>query len=88
MFRLSVKDLLNGLVVAVLAPLFLSITTVLGVVIMGPSFDVFTVDWAALGKSLLNTSIVVSYGAFTGYLTKNFFSSKDSGFANLIPNKK
>ncbi len=85
MFRVDLRDVMNGLVVAVLAPLFLSVTAVVGAVILAPGFDVFSVEWFALGKNLLNSSIVVSYSAFTGYIIKNFFTNTQGSFAGITP---
>jgi len=80
------SDLINGIVVAVLGPVFLAATVVLGAIINAPGFDVFMVDWRTLGHTLLNVSIITSYSGLTGYLTKNFFSNQGS-FANITPSK-
>ncbi len=77
MFKLSFGDFGRGVIVAVLSPVFIAITAVLSTIIVS-GFDVFSVDWASLGKSLINVSIISGYGGLVGYLGKNFLTG-DSG---------
>lgn len=81
MFKLSLRDVGLGLIVATAAPLFLALTAILGAVINAPGFDAWSVDYGALFHSLVNSAIVSSYGGFTGYIVKNFFTS---GQGNLF----
>lgn len=75
MFKISLGDVGRGLIVAIAAPLFVTVSAVLGAVINAPGFDAWAVDYHMLFHSLVNTSVVASYGGFTGYIVKNFFTS-------------
>ena len=77
MFSLTKKDWLRGLVVAVYAPLIVAVTAALGAVIFAPNFDYSLVDWSALLHNLINISIIVSYGAFMAYMSKNFTTNNE-----------
>lgn len=87
MFTLSSRDFWNGLVMAIAGPTFVALTAVVGSVIGAPNFDVFTVNWGMLGHNLINIEIVVSYGAFTGYLTKNFFTNSEGAVLGINATK-
>lgn len=87
MFKISLGDVGKGLLMAILAPSFVALTAVLGVVIQAPGFDVFSVNWHVLGHNLINTEIVVSYGAFVGYLAKNFFTDNQGNLLGINSNK-
>jgi hypothetical protein len=80
MFTLNGNDWLRGLIVAVIAPLVVSLTTVLGTIIQTPGFDVFSVDWMTLGHSLVNISIISAWAGFSGYIGKGLLTT-DSGKA-------
>lgn len=83
MFRLSLGDFGRGLLMAILAPVFVSLTAVLGAIINAPSFDVFAVDWVVLGHNLTNVLIVTSYGAGVSYIIKNFLTSTQGNFLTV-----
>ena len=83
MFKIGLGDFGRGLVVAVLSPMLIAVTAALSVVVTN-GFDVFSVDWTSLGKSLTNVSIIAGYGGFVGYLGKNFLTG-DNG--KLLTNK-
>lgn len=71
---------------AVAAPAAVAIFAVLGAVINSPGFDVFTVAWSPLFHNLVNTLIVTSYGAGTGYILKNLLTDDNQNFLG-IPTK-
>lgn len=83
MFKLSLGDVGRGLLVAILAPLFVGVTTVLGAIINAPGFDVRAVEYGELFFSLINTSIVVSYGAGVGYILKNLLTNDEGKFLGI-----
>lgn len=83
MFKLSLGDLWRGLVVSVLGAVSVAIFGVLGAVITAPGFDVFTVDFVALFKSLTNAFIVAAYSAGSGYLLKNLLTNDDQHFLGI-----
>lgn len=71
---------------AICVPVGVAFFAVLGAIINSPGFDVFSVDWAVLFKSLTNTLIVASYGGFSGYILKNLLTDKNQNFLG-IPTK-
>jgi len=77
MFRLNLADLAKGLVSAVGAAAVMSAWTVLAAVLGVDNFNAFEVDWAQVGRDMLNAAIIGAQGGFSGYLAKNFFTSKD-----------
>lgn len=83
MFKLTWGDLWRGLVMAVLGPVMVAIIGVLGAVILAPNFDVFSVDYVLLFKSLINTFIVASFGAGSGYLMKNLLTDEQGNFLGI-----
>ncbi len=68
MWRLRARDFLRGAFIAILTGMGMA---VLGLV--GPQFDLFTVDWASLGHTAVNAGVV----AFVSYLTKNLVTDSD-----------
>ena len=88
MFTLNKSDFVNGLVMAFTSAVFVALTAVLGAVIMAPNFDVFTVEWVRVGRSLVNAEIIAVYGAVTGYLMKNLFTNNQGSFMGVTPETK
>ncbi len=86
MFKLSWGDVWRGIVMAVTAPVAVTVISVVGAVINAPSFDVFSVDWGTLLHNLTNTSIVVGWGAGTGYILKNLLTDANGNVLG-IPTK-
>lgn len=83
MFTLSWGDWGKGIIVAILAPAFVAITSVLGAIINAPGFDAWAVDYGALFHNLTNTLIVSSYGAGVGYILKNLLTTDEGKFLGL-----
>lgn len=83
LFKISLSDIGRGLAVAVLGPLFVAVCAALGSIILAPNFDVFAVNWAALGHSLVNISIVASYGGFSGYISKQLITSSQGNILGV-----
>lgn len=71
---------------AVLGPVAVAIFGILGSIITAPNFDVFSVDWIILFKSLTNAFIVAGYGGFSGYILKNLLTDQNNNFLG-IPTK-
>lgn len=69
MFTLKWMDVVRGLAVAVLTGAWLSIA---GLFVQG--FDVFTADWAAIGRMAVNGG----FFALAGYISKNLLTA-DNG---------
>ena len=74
LFQISIGDVWRGLIMAIMAPLAVSIFAVVGAIINAPGFDVFSVDWALVGRNLANVIVVTSYGAASGYILKNLLT--------------
>lgn len=83
MFKLSLGDWGRGIIVAILAPAFIAVTSVLGAIINAPGFDAWSVDYGALFHSLTNTLIVSSYGAGVGYILKNLLTNDEGKFLGI-----
>jgi len=83
MFKISWGDLGRGLVVAVAAPLVTSVIGVLSTIVFSSGFDAFAVDWPALGKLLVNSSIVSAYGGFAGYITKQLITDNQGNIFGI-----
>lgn len=66
MFTINLSDLFRAIVVAVLGGALIAIIGIIG----SSGFDVFSADWAAIGKLAVNGA----FGGFVGYLTKNFLT--------------
>lgn len=71
---------------AVCGPIAVAVLAVLGAVINAPSFDVFSVEWVPLFKSLTNTFIISAYGSGAGYILKNLLTDSN-GNVLAIPTK-
>jgi len=76
MFTLNPGDIARGLVVAILTGAFLAVVGVVG----SANFDVFSADWLLIGKSMVNGA----FGAFIGYLLKNFFTASNGKIGGVI----
>lgn len=81
--KLTWGDIKRGIAVAVLGPLFVSIVAALGSIILAPGFDVLSVDWTSLGRSLLNISIVSAYGGFSGYISKQLLTDNQGNILGI-----
>lgn len=68
MFTLNQGDIARGAVTAAFAGAFI----VVGSVILQSGFDVFTADWASIGKMSVNAGLA----SFVGYIMKNFFTNE------------
>lgn len=69
MFKLNVGDLSKGLVTAV----FAGVIVALAGAVQAPGFDLFSADWASIGKVAFNAGFVT----LVAYLGKNFLSTAD-----------
>ena len=76
-FSWNSSDFAKGIVTAVYAGAALGVFAVLQGVFGAPGFDVFTLDWAAVGRNAINAAIVGAEAGFSGYMIKNFFSDRD-----------
>lgn len=74
MFSINVNDVVKGGVTAVLAGLALAVFSVLNGVFQAPGFDVFSVNWVAVGHAAVNAAIVGAQAGFSGYVMKNYLS--------------
>lgn len=68
MFRISVRNIINGLVVAIGSALVITIQAWF----TNPNFSIFALTWAD-GKTLLN----IGLAAGIAYLGKKFFSDSE-----------
>jgi uncharacterized membrane protein YvlD (DUF360 family) len=64
-YTLNWYDIVKGIQMFVIASL---VTTIAGFV-MQPGFDVFTANWAEIGRTAVNAAVVST----VSYLIKNFF---------------
>ena len=69
-FTLNKYDLIKGLQMYLITTIIMS----LGSVVFMDGFSVFTADWKAIFMNTIDVSVIATFS----YLTKNFFSSKDS----------
>lgn len=67
---------MRGIVVAILTGAFLAIASIVG----AHDFDVFTADWLAIGKTMVNGG----FAAFVGYILKNFFTASNGKIVGKI----
>ena len=67
--RLTNRDVVKGLIMAVLTGVVLPIVAI----VQTPGFDVFTVNWSSVLTLALNGAVV----GFVSYMTKQFFSDSD-----------
>lgn len=70
LFKLNLKDLAKGAVSAVIAAV---VFTVYGLFSQQGGFDLFSADWVYIGQLVVNAA----FGAFVGYLGKNFTSDSE-----------
>lgn len=75
MFSLNFADVFRGLAVAILTGAFLAVSGV-----FGSGFDVFTADWASIGKSMINGG----FAAFVGYILKNFLTADNGKILKVL----
>ncbi len=76
LYRVASNDFIKGAVTAVLA----AVITVIAGLVTQVGFDVFSADWGAIGKSVVNVSAVT----FFAYLIKNFASDEDGKLMGKI----
>ena len=72
LFKVNVRDLLNGLVVAVGGAVFMFLADLVKV----PGFDFYQIPWGEIGR--------VALLAFGGYLGKKFFSDSSGSFGGVL----
>ena len=72
LFKLGKSDFVKGLITAVLAAVFLSLSQML----QSPNFNFATIDW----QSILN----VAGATFMAYISKNWLSDKDGRILGKI----
>lgn len=75
-FRLSSRDFVKGLVVAVIG----AIVTPLVIAAQAPDFSVFDFNWTQYLVLAANGAFVTA----VSYLSKNFFSDKEGKFGGVI----
>lgn len=68
MFSINSKDVLKGLVVAVISGMVLPLLAIF----QSPGFDLSTINW----HQLLTIAADGALAGFASYLTKNFFSDE------------
>lgn len=76
MFTLNLGDVVRGLAVAILTGAFLAVVGIIG----ANDFDVFSADWLAIGKTMVNGG----FAAFVGYMLKNFFTGSNGKIGGVI----
>lgn len=76
----------RGLIMAVLGPVVAALFAVLGAVIIAPGFDVFSVAWVPLFKSLTNVFIIASYSSGSAYILKNLLTNDQQQFLGIPTN--
>lgn len=75
MLKLKLGDLVRGLAVAILTGAWLAIA---GLFVQG--FDVFTADWAAIGKLSVNGG----FFALAGYISKNLLTADNGRLLGVL----
>lgn len=83
MFKLSLGDIWRGLIMACLGPIAVAVFGILGAVINAQGFDVFSVDWVVVFKSLTNTFIIAAYSSGSAYILKNLLTDKNQNFLGI-----
>lgn len=68
------SDWIKGLLTALGGAVLTAVTVAFGAVVSEPGFNVFAVAWGPVFQNMINLAIVGGYGAFTGYMNKNFFT--------------
>jgi uncharacterized PurR-regulated membrane protein YhhQ (DUF165 family) len=76
MFTLRDGDVTRGLITAIIASIFV----VLYGAVMQTGFDVFTADWAEIGRNVVNAAVA----SFFGYIGKNFLTDSKGRVAGII----
>jgi hypothetical protein len=74
--KLNSRDFVKGLATAVIAGVFIAVVGVFS----QPNFDLFTVDWVAVGHLAANAAV----SAFIGYIGKNLLSDSDGKFLGRV----
>ena len=77
MYSINVKNVVNGLIVAVLTGIVLPLSAL----VQSGQFNVFALDWHAVLILGVNGGIA----GFVGYLVKHFFSDSQGSFAGIGP---
>ena len=75
MFTLNPGDVLRGFAVAILTGAWLSIA---GLFVQG--FDVFSADWASIGKVAVNGG----FFALVGYISKNLLTASNGRLFGVL----
>lgn len=75
LFSLGKSDLVKGVITAVLASVFMTLSGVFS----QAGFDVFSADWGAI----VNDVLKVAMATFVGYIGKNFFSDSEGDFLGM-----
>lgn len=75
LFSLGKSDLVKGVITAVLASVFMTLSGVFS----QAGFDVFSADWGAI----VNDVLKVAMATFVGYIGKNFFSDANGDFLGM-----
>lgn len=68
---------------AVLGAVTVAWMGVLGAIITAPGFDVFSVDFVALFKSLTNSFIIAAYSSGSAYILKNLLTDENQNFLGI-----
>ncbi len=68
---------------AVLGAVVVAVFGILGALIGTPGFDVFSVAWVPLFKSLTNATIVAAYSSGSAYILKNFLTDSNQNFLGI-----
>lgn len=76
MFTLKLGDIFRGFVVAILTGAFIAILGIIG----AENFDVFTADWVAIGRTMVNGG----FAAFVGYIAKNLLTDNSGRILGKI----
>lgn len=87
-FKLGQNDLVKGLFTAVFGAVLTSVLVVLGGIINTQGFDLWLVDWGTVWHMVANVSVVSGFGAFTGYIFKNFVSDKNGAVFGVAGGEK
>ena len=74
--KIRLHDVAKGLVTAIIA----SVLVTMAGIAQQPGFDVFSVDWNATIKLVIN----VATSSFLAYIVKNLFSDKEGKFAGIL----
>lgn len=84
LFKLNLKDVSRALVSTVLAAVLAALLSSLYQLVNTAGFDVFTADWHFILSSSMNLAINAGFGAFIGYIGKNFLSDDSGKFLGAI----